>query len=164
MRGTTVEAIAGTVTILEGTRTVATGPVTAGHALVTLPQQTIGSHSLHAVYSGASDYLTSSSATAALTVHQAISRTALTASATKVKAGTAITLKAVTTVLAPGVSAINGTVTFYDGSTSLGTYPTHGTVSRGSVRPTAGAHRYRAVFHGSPTLSTSLGVVIVNAS
>ena len=159
-----VEAITGTVSILEGTTVRATGAVHAGHALITLPQLIVGAHNLHATFSGTPDYLASASPIVRLTVKKATSRTTLTSSSTSVRAGATVTLKAVTAVVAPGASALNGTVTFFDGTTNLGTYATHGSVSRSAVRLGRGSHHFRAVYNGSPTVSPSAGAVTVTVT
>ena len=159
-----VQAVTGTITIVEGTRTVATGSVVGGRAVISLPRQRVGTHDLKAVYGGAANFAGSTSSTVRLSVTKATSRTALSSSATRVRPGSSVTLKAVTTVVAPGVSTVSGTVTFYDGTTSLGSSSTTGTVSRVVTRLRAGTHRFRAVYSGSATVATSTGTVTVTVA
>lgn len=90
--------------------------------------------------------------------------TTLTASVTSATAGTSIT---VTATVSP--SGATGTVTFYDGSTSLGT----GTLSSGAATLSttslaAGTHSLTAVYGGSTSYTTStssaVSVAITSAS
>jgi O-glycosyl hydrolase len=88
--------------------------------------------------------------------------TALTATQNSTSTGTTVTLTATVTVTGSGATAPTGTVTFYDGTTMLGTQ----TLSAGSGAAAAAAyttstlaaastHSYTATFAGTSGLSTS---------
>jgi len=160
----TPSAATGSVTFKDGAKVLGTVPVSSGKATLTLPVLSVGKHSLRAFYSGDGTYAASTSAVRTQTVTRAASKTTLTSSATKVSAGTSVTLKAVTTVVAPGKSPVTGTVTFYDGTKSLGTFSTTGTRSLTTPHLTKGTHVFKAVYSGNPTLAGSSGTVTVVAS
>ncbi len=154
----------GTVSVLDGSTVIAHGLLTSGHVTLALPTRTVGTHHLVVRYAGSSSFAQSASSTLTLTVKKASTKTTLTSSATRVRAGTAVTLKALTTVLAPGKSAVKGTVTFFDGTKKLGSFAYTGSKSFVTPRLTRGTHVLKAVFSGSATLNGSTGTVTVSAS
>ena len=117
----------GTVTLYEdgvaaGTATLTTGSPST--ATVTLSLVSAGTHVLYASYAGDTYYTTSNSSTVSIAAAKGASVTTLTASPTTLTAGTAETLTA-TVAPASSVSGttytLTGSVSFYDGSTLLGT-------------------------------------------
>ncbi|MBV9098215.1 MAG: S8 family serine peptidase [Frankiaceae bacterium] len=155
---------AGTVKVFDGSKVIAQGALSSGHATLALPTRTVGTHQLIAQYFGSDSFAQSASSALALTVKKASSKTTLTSSATKVKAGTAVTLKALTSVLAPGNAPVTGTVTFWDGAKKIGTYPFTGSKSITSAKLAKGTHVFKAVYSGSGVLLGSTGTVTVVAS
>src|SRR5439155_9507998 len=97
-------------------------PLTSGTASVDISGLSAGSHAITAIYSGDDSF----SASTADALDQVVIR-ADTAIATSVSAPTPLlgvdnlTLSAVVSVVAPGSGSPTGTLTFYDGSSALGT-------------------------------------------
>src|SRR5215472_1929299 len=146
-------AATGTVTFLDGTTSLGTGTLSSGKATLATSFSTAGTHSVTAVYGGSTTFSTSTSSAVSITVTSSLTATttALTSSSTSTTTGTSVTL---TATVSP--SAATGTVTFLDGSTSLGT----GTLSSGKAKlatsfSTAGTHSVTAVYGGSTTFATS---------
>jgi hypothetical protein len=101
-------------------------PLTNGTAKITIPVLTGGAHSVTASYTGDLNYASSSSTALIVTIGQSTSSTTVSISApdanpTAANPGQAVTLSA--TVAAPLTGVPTGTITFYNGSTSLGTAP-----------------------------------------
>jgi hypothetical protein len=117
-------AATGTVTFYSGTTSLGIGTLSAGKATLATSFATAGTYSLTAVYAGSTTYATSTSSAVSITVGtpKTATTTALTASTITPKVGASVTL---TATVAP--STATGTVTFYSGTTSLGT----GTLSCG---------------------------------
>lgn len=109
-------SMTGTVTFYidnasQGAQPVGNGTVTQ---LVSVAD---GTHSIYSVYSGDGDYATSTSSTASLVVNRTPTTTALTIGTTANTTTVSLTLSATVT----GAGAVpGGTVTFYNGTKSLG--------------------------------------------
>jgi hypothetical protein len=139
----------GTVTFLANGTSIGTAPVTNGQANFTISTLGAGSHTITANYSGDNTYAPTSTMVAALTVAKATPSTTLTSSLNPSAPGKAVTFTA--TVAGPTGSATpTGTVTFLDGTTTLGT----GTLNASGVATfttstlTAGAHSITAAYGG----------------
>jgi hypothetical protein len=162
----------GTVTFLDGTSTLGSGAVSlpsTGSDLVTLSLATglpVGSHSLTAVYSGDTNFLTSTSSPPLVkTVALFPTTTMLKTSANPAKAGQSVTLTA-TIVLPTSAStstlpAPTGSVDFTDGTTDLGKVPLNGstTVQFPTSFTAGGYHELKAVYSGDSTYSSSTGTL-----
>ncbi len=112
-------AATGTVTFFNGSTQLGTGTLASGVATYTAQSLPAGTDSLTAVYGGDSTYSASTSAPVVVTVTSAapaITTTTLTASSNSLPSGMSVVLKA---TVSP--TAATGTVTFYNGSTNLGT-------------------------------------------
>ncbi len=111
----------GTVTFLDGMTPIGTGTLTGGVATFSLPSLAVGTHAITASYGGDTNDLTSSSSP----VNQVVQDTTATAIASSVNPsvyGQGVTFTAtVTAASVPGAVTPTGTVTFWDGSTELGT-------------------------------------------
>jgi len=100
-------------------------PVTAGSpstASITVPLITAGSHLLVGTYSGDNYYATSASAAVALTVAKGATVTTVTATPATLTIGSTETLTATVapaSAVAGTVYSLTGTVTFYDGGTTV---------------------------------------------
>jgi streptogramin lyase len=140
-------AATGTVTFLDGTTVLGTSAVTSGSATLTTSALTGGpAHDITAVYSGDLNYEGSTSNTVVQVVNPLATTTGLASNDNPSASGDLVTFTA--TVLP---SAATGTVTFYDGGTSLGT----GTLSGGiatlaTSSLSVGSHSITAVY-GSDT-------------
>ena len=144
----------GTVAFYDGTTLLGTTSVTPvdppgtvyGSASLTTSALPVGNNNITAVYSGDANYSGASTATSA-SVQVMPAQTSLTLSVSTTAQGT--TLTATIVVTTPGNPPVTGTVTFYDGTTLLGTAPVLNDVATsdaGSLSP--GSHAFRAVFNG----------------
>jgi YD repeat-containing protein len=116
-----------------------------------------GTHSLTAVYSGDAYNAGSTTATAVTqTVNKRSSSVALASSANPANFGTSVTLTATVTGFSP-----SGTMTFKDGSTTLGTGSVlNGAASFNTLGLAAGAHSVTAVYSGDASNLTSTSPVL----
>ena len=108
----------GTVTFSDGTTTLGTSPLSGGTATFSTGSLTSGLHSINAVYSGDSNFL-GSSASLNQTVNQASTTVMLTSSVNPSGFGLPVTFSAPAITPQYG-GQTTGTVTFKDGSTTLG--------------------------------------------
>ena len=146
----------GTVSFKDGTKVVATVPVSAGKAVWTASGQTRGVHSMTATYNGDNSHSASTSAAVKVTVNGLASKTTLSANDRDYPYGYRPTLTAAVTP-----SAATGTVTFRDGSRVLGTV----TVSRARAALRApvlarGTHRLTATYNGSGIYNPSASAIV----
>ncbi|MGO4514787.1 Ig-like domain repeat protein [Terriglobus sp. 2YAB30_2] len=148
----------GTVTFLDGTKTVGTAPLVAGSATATVTLTGAGTHSITAVYSGDTNWNGSTSTAIGVVTSKVASTLVLSASSTTAVNGTNIVFTATASGGSTTLSPPTGTVTFYDtvGSTvvTLGTatLTANGTTqSVASVSSTGllpGAHSLYAIYAG----------------
>ena len=157
----------GTVTFLNGAVPLGSATLNGtGIAPLTL-KPAAGSYSITAVYAGASvDAPSTSSPPVAVTVEAIATTTALTASATTLTAGLPLALTA--TVDAASGPTPTGTVTFYNGTTSLGTGILNaGGIATLTLAPSQGTYSIIASYAGSATDAASVSappvIVTVNA-
>lgn len=124
--------------------------------IFTTSSLTVGSHNIQAVYSGDNNYVGSTSNIVAQKVHYDTT-TSLTASPNPSNAGQSVTFKA---TVSP--NAATGSVTFYDGSTSLGS-PTlsNGSASISTTKLTVGYHNITVFYSGNNNYAGSTSNVVV---
>jgi cyclophilin family peptidyl-prolyl cis-trans isomerase len=161
----------GTVTFEDGTTTLGTATLdstgTATFTTTTLSAGTV--HSLTAVYNGAGIFTGSTSPAVTRMVNQASTTTTVTASPNPATVGQATTLTAVVTAIAPGGGTPTGTVTFEDGTTTLGTatLDANGQATFQTSSLTQGSHTITAVYAGGSNFLTSTSTALsltVNAA
>lgn len=115
----------GTVSFMEGTTTLFTGPLEVVNGVssvrMTTAALTLGSHRIVAVYKGITSFSTSESAAMTQTVRQATTRTEVTSSSPEAVAGSMIRFSATVAVVSPGSGRPTGTVSFYRSGTMMGT-------------------------------------------
>ena len=148
----------GSVVFLDGTQTLCTGMLNAsGAATCTSTFSQMGTHSVTASYGGDSGDLSSVSPAVAISVGADPSTTTLQASVNSVAANNPVTLLAnVRPTVGSGTPT--GSVTFLDGTTTLGT----GTLSaRGSATLTTsglsvGIHTITATYAATATTSRAI--------
>jgi poly(hydroxyalkanoate) depolymerase family esterase len=145
-----------TVTFKEGSTILGTGTLSSGTASLTttvLKESSAGDN-MKATYSGDSTFSTSTSTGLAQVVNQATTKTTLSSSQNPANVGQSVIL---TATVAPQFSGtVTGTVTFYNGSTRVGS----GTLANGvatctSTNLPAGSDSITAVYKGSGTFITS---------
>ena len=141
-------AAPGTVTFRSGTTVLGTSPVNAGVATFVRAFSSTGTHNLTAAYSGDvnNGYAASTSPVRAQTVSaKIVTTTALTSSINPSAVNQNTTLTATVTP-----SAATGTITFKEGSTTLGTATLNaGVASLPKSFTVIGAHSLTAVYAGS---------------
>ncbi|MFP5235015.1 MAG: Ig-like domain repeat protein [Acidobacteriota bacterium] len=144
--------------VASSTQNVATANGTTS-ANFTLTMTTGGVHALQATYAGDGNYVTSTSAPAQVTVTKGATTTTLTAAPATLTAGTPETFTATVAPLNPTTTTANltGTVTFYDGTTLLGTGTLAANVATlGNITlSTTAAHQITAVYSGDNNWATS---------
>ena len=145
----------GSVSFYDGATLLGSAPLSGTTATFTTSALSVGAHSITAVYTGAANYAPSTSAAITQTVNQAPTATSVATSGTPSVYGTAVTFTATVT---PGAT---GTVTFYDGATSLGTGILSGnTATLTTSALTAGSHSITAVYEGDTNYISSTSPAI----
>jgi Bacterial Ig-like domain (group 3) len=110
-----------------------------------------GSHSITAVYSGDSNYSSSTSSVLTQIVSQASTSTTLTSSLNPSTYGTGVTF---TATVSPATAT--GTAQFFDGTTSLGTASlSGGTASQSTSALSVGTHTLTATYSGDSNFTGS---------
>jgi autotransporter-associated beta strand protein len=148
----------GAVTFKDGTTTLGTGTLNgSGQATFSTSALLIGSNSLTAVYVGDTNFTTSSSSATSQTVNQDSSTTILTPSVNPSVFGQSVTLTATVSPDSPGAGTPTGTVTFEDGTTTLGTATLNGS-GQATFNTSAlviGSNSLTAVYAGDTDFTTS---------
>ncbi|MGD0443957.1 MAG: pectinesterase family protein [Edaphobacter sp.] len=160
----------GTVTFMEGATTLGTGTVTSGVATYTTSTLGTGSNNIIAVYSGDTNFSTSTSSGLVITVNATAlvplaTTTTLGASATTAVSGTSITFTATITGAAGSTAIPTGTVTFMNGTTTLGTGALASGVATYTTSTLAvGSNSITAIYGGNtnfaPSTSAALSITI----
>ena len=143
----------GSLTFKDGSNTLGASVLSGGTATFTVATLSAGTHVLAAAYGGDANNAASSSATLTQTVNLATTTTTLTSSANPSTIGQSVTL---TATVSP--SAATGSVTFKDGSNSLGSSTLNGGTATFAVSTLAiGTHALTAAYSGdaNDTASTS---------
>ncbi|MGC3998595.1 MAG: Ig-like domain repeat protein [Anaeromyxobacter sp.] len=149
----------GTVTFYDGATALGTGTIVNGLATFTTASLAAGSHSIKATYGGDSNNGPSTSTVAAVTVSAArtTTTTGLSVSSSTPAFGTPVTLTATVTGGSP-----TGTVSFFNGSTLLGSVTLSGSTAALVVKSLpVGAASLRAVFSGDTSTTSSAGTASV---
>ncbi len=150
----------GTVDFYNGANLLGSKTLSGGVASITLSSLSPGAHSLTAAYLGEADYAASTSAPVAETVGVIPTTTAVASGPTPSSFGQPVTLTATVAPVAPGTGTPTGTVSFYNGSTLLGT----GTLAAGGGGDQAslvvsslpvGSNAISATYSGDPNYGTS---------
>jgi hypothetical protein len=157
----------GTVTYYNGTTSLGSGTLNGSGVAQLSITPAVGSYSITAIYGGsATDNSSVSTPSVAVTVNGIATSTSLNLSATSLNAGQTLTLTA--TVTPASGAAPSGTVTFYNGATSLGSGMLNGSgVAQLSITPAVGSYSITASYGGSLTDNSSVSsppiAVAVNA-
>jgi subtilisin family serine protease len=152
----------GTITFYNGSTSIGTATLSAGTARLTTATLPVGKDTLEAKYAGQGNYLASTSAAVSVTVSLITTTTSLAASPASPKQGAAVKLTA-TVKPAVGTAAPTGTVTFYNGSTSIGAATlSSGTASISISTLPVGKDTLKASYaaQGNYAASTSAGISV----
>ncbi len=152
----------GTVTFLDGSTTIGTANVNSNthQATLTYSQLSVGSHTIHAHYNGDNTDGTSSSALSQTINTINSSTTTLAVSANPAGLNSTVILTATVTSL---VGSPSGTVTFYDGTTILGTFSVNTTTNKATlpvIFSSVGTHSLTAVYAGDTTHNGSTSAAV----
>ncbi|MFN7011388.1 MAG: Ig-like domain repeat protein [Allorhizobium sp.] len=155
----------GTVTFKDGSTTLGTATISGASATFSTSTLSIGSHAITAVYGGDISHGTATSSAVTVTIEKAGPSITLSSSSTTPTIAQSVTF---TASLSGGVSP-TGTVTFKDGSTTLGTEAISGsTASFTTADLSAGDHTITAVYSGDdnnqPAASAGVDVVVAKVT
>ena len=158
-------AATGTVTFYDGSTTLGTATVTNNNsqhnvALLTFAGMLGGTHAITAAYSGDANYTASTSSALTETINPASSAVSVSASSNPTTYGQPVTL---TATVVPSLSGdlASGTVTFFDGSVSLGAVNLSNNVAQITVSNfAAGSHSISASYGGDRNFAGSTSSVV----
>jgi hypothetical protein len=152
----------GTVTFFDGTTMLGTGTLSAGQATFMTSTLSVGSHPITVSYGGDADFTASTSSTLPQSVNRASTTTAVTSSLNPSTFGASVTFTATVTVVAPGGGIPTGTVTFKDGSKTLGTGTLNaaGQATFTTSTLAVGNHSITAVYATSTNYKTSTSAAL----
>lgn len=162
---------AGTITFMTGGKALATATVAAnGTASAIISTLGAGTYSITAVYSGSTEYASSTSNAVLEVVNGAPTTTLLTSAPNPSSFGQTVTFTA--TVAAPqSTTTPTGTVTFMDGATSLGSAPLSASdvAQFTTAALSVGTHTLTALYSGSTndaksTSNTVIQVLTLNTA
>jgi hypothetical protein len=146
----------GTVAFKNGSTTLATETLSAGQAVYTTTGLGAGTNSITAVYSGSSNDVASTSAVLTETVAQATTTTTLVSSPNPSHYGQLVTFTATITPEFGGT--VTGTVTFKEGSVTLGTSTVNSATGKATLTISSfqvGSQVVHAGYSGSTNLVSS---------
>lgn len=153
----------GAVTFYDGAAVLGTAALSGGTtATWTTSSLLVGPHTITATYAGDAVFAGSTSLGLAQAVNQAGTTTSVVSDVDPSAFGQNVTLTATVGVAAPGVGSPSGTVTFYDGTTVLGTgaLTAAGTVTVGTADLPVGDHSITAVYGGDGNFASSTAPAI----
>jgi uncharacterized delta-60 repeat protein len=158
----------GTVTFKDGVTSLGTGTLTAGTATYSTSLLSAGTHTITVVYSGDTNFATSTSSPIPQNVGQLTSTTIITSPTS----GTSVNYGALVTFTASVTSGATGTVTFYDGGSPIGTGPLLSGIasfSTSSLGVATSPHSITASYGGDTnysgsTTSSSVAVLILRTT
>ena len=151
----------GKVLFLNGSTVLGSADVnSSGLAKLSTASLPVGKHSLTARYSGGSSFLSSASPAVSVLVKAQATTTSLLVSAGTLPAGEALALTA--TIKGKSTILLAGTVTFLNGSSSLGTatLDSSGVAKLSTTSLTVGTHNLTAQYTGDTSSLTSKSAVV----
>jgi hypothetical protein len=158
----------GNVTFFDGASTLATVALAGGVATLTTSSLAVGSHAVTATFNASTPYTASTSSVVTQVVNKAATTSTLASSPNPSAFGQSVTLTATVSASAPGTGTPGGSVTFFDGASSLGTVAlAGGTASLSMSNLSTGAHSLTVAYGGSASFNASTSSVLtqnVNAA
>lgn len=157
---------AGTITFLADGASIGTATLdSTGQATLNYSALTVGTHVITASYAGTNDYMASTSASVSQVVQKMPTSTSLGASSSG-GANSPATLVATVTGITSLTPIPTGTVTFFNGTTNLGTAPLNANgIATLSPQLAATSNTFTATYSGdavhSPSSSVAVAITIV---
>ena len=148
----------GTVTFKDGQTPLGTGTLNGwGVATYSITSLSVGRHSITAVYDGNCNFNGSTSSALSQKVNKADTTTIVVSSLNPSKSGQSVTFTATVTARIPGSGKPPGTVTFKDGSKTLGTgtLNSSGKATYITTSLSVGKHSITAIYMGDSNFSSS---------
>jgi predicted outer membrane repeat protein len=141
----------GSVIFMDGNNALGSATLnSSGVATLGVSLTALATNHLTATYSGDSTFESSTSSTLSQTVNKAASSVTLTSSSVTAVFGQSLTFTARVSAASPGSGTPTGTVTFYSGSTVLGTATLNGGVATFTTSAlTVGSHTIKATYGGN---------------
>jgi hypothetical protein len=150
----------GSVSFYDGPMLLGSSTLSNGVASFKTTALSVGPNSITVVYGGDNNFQ-GTSAPLALTVNQDPTTTKLTSSSASAAHGKPVTLSAAVLPVAPGAGTPTGTVSFWDGSTLLGTVNLSGGVAQLTYSfAVVGRHKIKAVYNGDADFLVSTSAVL----
>ncbi len=144
----------GTVTFFDGATSLGTAALSSDAAQLSVSNLSAGSHSITAKYNGDSNFSGSTSAVLTQTINPGASTTAVASSLNPSVFGQSVTFTA--TVQPPAGTTATGTITFLDGTATLGTATLSSNSAQLAVSLSTGSHSITASYGGNVNLSGSV--------
>jgi hypothetical protein len=148
----------GTVTFEDGSNTLGSGTLnSSGKATYTTTSLSVRTHSITAVYDGNSNYNGSTSPALSQKVNKANTSTMVISSLSPSVRGQSVTFTATVTATTPGSGIPTGTVTFKDGSNTLGSgmLNSSGEATYITTSLSVGTHSINAIYGGNSNYNGS---------
>jgi hypothetical protein len=156
----------GTIAFFDGIATLGTSTLSNGAASFTISSLSVGTHTITATYSGDTNFNASTSAPVSQVVNKVGTTTTVASSANPSTVGQQVTFTATVAATMLSASMPTGTVTFFNGVTSLGT----GTLSNGTATfttsttaLTTGTNLITATYNGNANFNTSTSAVLTQS-
>jgi hypothetical protein len=147
----------GTVDFFDGTTQIGSGTLSGGVAAISTSTLTVGSHTINASYNGDPNFNTSTGSLLQQ-VNKADTSTTVASNHNPSVFGQSVTFTATVAAVAPGTGSPSGTVSFFDGTTLLGTRALGG--GHAMLITSAlitGSHTINATYNGDGDFNTSTG-------
>ena len=149
------------VTFLDGGTVLGVATLNAGVATFPVSTLALGSHPITAVYGGDGNYAGSGSSAINQVVNKATTITTTDSSVNPSTFGQSVTFTATVAPAGSGTGTPTGSVTFFDGTTSLGTSPLNdgiATLSTSDLTP--GAHSITSSYGGDSNFGVGTSAVV----
>ena len=149
--------LTGAVEFFDGTTELGTASLNGGITTYSTAALAVGAHAITAQYLGDGNFSDSTSPVVSQAVGQAGTTTSVAASPSSSVYGQSVTFTATIGVVMPGAGTPTGSVTFMDGSTTLGTGTLNGTGTASFTTSdlAIGSHAITAVYGGDGNFTTS---------
>ena len=152
----------GSVAFYDGPTLIGTGTLSGGTTSVSTGTLAVGSHAITADYLGDANFTTGWSSGLALSVGRDNTSLTVATSGAPSVFGQPVTFTAAVAATAPGAGMPTGTVTFMDGTNSLGTgnLDGSGTATYSTTSLSVGAHTITAVYAGDGNFAASTSAAL----